>query len=582
MGMRYQPTGTPEPRDDRDPSPDDAAGSELVDLGESRLPSRLDVPPASVRSLGRRLDPRLAPLVAVAIVVVAILGTGPLAPHPSQTPTPSWSASDPIVAISSTPESTDACPARGATAPTVNVAANTAFPAEGAEAVGTGEAIQDTDVVAPVDRSIQVEAGARMRVTLSDVRCLDLVGIDLFATSHPRSQPLVIRVPAPFERGFRTADFDGPASGDWIVRVSLQLHGSAPGPWAVYLFRLNTGFVTWEAPVPSASTDTPEGPLVTPAVPCGPWPSDSASPPPVDLVVGETAVSGIPGSSRWHGTTVGQHPLDEVAAANVIDLAQPYTLRIADAICATGWQIGAGVLTPGVLTPADPPFTELVYIDSSPDNPGNEPRVAAQNTFAHTPDALGAYVIRASFTFPNGDFETAYWPVRVAVPAGPEAHIAVRPDGDAVTLSVGCGLTVSRSDGTYGSEVCGTSMAAPVGSPQLVLSEGDELRADASGKPIVGWTVTYFDRSAPSPPIGAAICGTALTSGWSGVGFGSLTIPALPPGDWSLSIVLTVKEGDDTYSVPYWAFVKVQGTTSPSPMPSTSPIPQPDCVSGVQ
>ena len=563
MGMRYQPTGTPEPRDNRENGDRlaEVAESEMVDLGESPLPSRLDVPPASVRSLGRRLDPRLAPVVAVAIVVVALLGTGPLASHPSPTP----SGSQHVGLASITPEPTeDPCPPATAKPPTISLGSRTTFAVRAAVSA-LGQTPDGPAVEVPVKRTVDVKPGAPMRLDVLDRRCIELVGIDLIDTSRPTGDALMVRLPAPLDEGSRTVDWDAPPAGDWVVRVALKLRaplaGDKAGPWAVYFYRMNSGYVAWASPVPDgADGGTAQGPLVTPAVPCGPLPTGGTTPPVVDLVAAGASHPGLLGDYRWNGVVVSAGVPASVNQLTPIAVSAPFELLIEGRVCATEWRIEVEAW-PGFGNV----FGATGSLDQSPENPGQHPEIASQNTFMFQQDAYGTYIIQASFEFESGEHEVVYWVVQAASPATPDAHLAAQSSGDRVALVRSCGASFQIGD-RYGNEIC-TDMLWPElpNGPILSVDAESELRLDAGGQLIVGWSVEYVDQASIALTGRNPGCVVALTSGYSGVGLSSLEVPPLPPGAWSVRVSLTVRVGTDSLTVPYFTWLEVAGEPGPSP-----------------
>ena len=550
--------------DPGDPTPEQEPGSDLVDLGETRLPTRLDVAPTSVgEGRPRRLDARVAVVVAIAIVAVAALGTGPLAPRPRPTTSPIPTTSPDVGAAS--PEPTDPCPVVTPQPPLVFVGAINQFTVR-AVAAGTGVNFKDLEVVVPVAQTLELQAGVRMRTSVSDNRCVDLVGIDVIDTSRPTGNPLTIRVPAPFATAARSATWEAPPAGDWVVRIALRLRERAlagTGSWFVYFFRLNSGYVPWASPVPDGVIKGPDdGPFVTPAVPCGPIPTDGSLPPAVDLVLGGTSVPGILGSYHWRGTAVEKNPIAEVVTAEQIELTGPYSVELAGGVCATSWGIGAGLLGA-----TDPPFVELTTLDSSPDNPKNDPAVAAQNKFLVMAQVLGEYVIEGRFTFQNGDTEVRYWRVRVAVPSVAEGHLLGAPAGSPVAMTVGCGRAIQQPDGTYGSELCATSWIEPPAMPTISVPAGGTLRADVGGLGIVSWNVEYLE------PAHIAEGSCQLTSGYSAIGLQGVDIPAPAPGTWSVRVTLSYRDArGDIYTAPYFVrFEVAPEDASPGPTPSPCP-----------
>jgi len=568
MGMRYQPTGTPEPRDNRengDDRPAEAAESEMVDLGESPLPSRLDVPPASVRAHGRRLDPRLAAGVAVSIVVVAVLGTGPLAPKP--TTGPSHAPPSSLVAVESSPAPTDACPVNSVDPvkpPVVSFGQLNTFLTR-KPAFGTGASIDAVDVVAPVAHVVQVDAARRMQLRIPDVSCVELLGIDLFDAGRPHGTALTVRAPAPLERGSKQLTWDGPPAGDWIVRVALQLRtpgGETDSIWAVYLYRLNSGYVAWQSPVPSSGAGgSPDGgPIVTPAVACGPLLVDTV-PPGVELRVGATVAAGVLGEYQWRSTTVTNDVREALLSAGPIEVDGPVTLAIAGNTCATSWYI-----TAGVLPVAGEPSDRQYYIDQAPDNPSNNPRLAAQNVFSFASlPVLGTFVLQTSLEFENGDRETVYWLLHAPVGPVPNAFVVAEGSPDPIPLALGCGVEVS-SEGRYGVEVCEQRWPTLPDGPALDLAAAGSLRIAFGSERISGWVVELATRTEIETG-GRPQCPYTLTSGYSGLGLGDLELPPLPSGDWIMRVSLTSRDGENSVAVPYFVRVRVEGAPTPLPTP---------------
>ena len=96
------------------------------------------------------------------------------------------------------------------------------------------------------------------------------------------------------------------------------------------------------------------------------------------------------------------------------------------------------------------------------------------------------------------------------------------------------------------------------------------MRAGAGFGTIVNWTVTYADQAAIAAAGGNPDSVCVLTYGYSGVGFGSVEIPAPPPGQWSLRLELSVHDGGSTVTVPYYVRLDVTAADA-SPAPSASP-----------
>lgn len=544
----------------RDPAGGDDAGgeqtSELVELSETRLPTKLEVAPAAVglRDGRRRLDPRLGAGIAVAIVLIAVLGSGPLAPRPS--PSPSPMPSDIGVASVSPSATLDSCPGADQRPPTVTLGAAPSAPARAATAPG------DAGFEAPTEHFMEVSPGARMLVELNDRRCVELVGIDIADTANPTRSGLTVRAPTALEPDRRSANWQAPPAGDWIVRVSVLLRGLAPSdadtPWAVYFFRLNSGPVAWASPLPSGVGGVAEVPMVTPTVPCGSLPYPDR-PPAVHLEVGDTVVPGIRLYYDWRNREFEKSVAEGLAAVPPIELAWPFTLRIVGDFCATSWTVMAGPMPAG-----EAEFAATLGLEQSPLNEANSPNVAAQNTFAIAQEAYGTYVIEAALTFENGDRESMYWLVHAAMPALPVARVIPGPSEEPVVPVAGCGAAFQSGD-RYATEVCIPFWADVGAEPPLGLPSGSALQVDADGETIVSWSVAFADAPSLVMSGGVPECAMNLLSGVSDVGLEVIALPELPVGDWVVQISLTVRTATGFSTAPYYLHVRVDGQVSPAP-----------------
>ncbi|MCI0345273.1 MAG: hypothetical protein L0221_07485 [Chloroflexi bacterium] len=548
-----------DPRDPAGPTDDDI---EIVELHETRLPTRLDVAPTSVGAGAKtpRLHARLAAVIAVAIVMIAILGTGPLAPQPSPSPSDRPAPSNDTAVATNAPETTaDPCPTVDRKLPMVTLGSARlphAATASTPEAAG---------FEVPTKYVTEVRPGQRISIVLNDRRCVELVGIDIVDTNHANREGLTVRIPSPLEPNARSVAWDTPPAGDWVVRVAVLLRGFAPedaaASWAIYFFRVNSGFVAWASPVPEVAAGQGDGPLVTPAASCASVPDDPA-PPAVELHVGEQATRGILGEYDWRGMAFAGGVQEALLASGPIEVDGPVTLRIAGDVCATSWYITAGVLAMGGEEPMD---SQQYYIDQSPENPSNDPQIAAQNAFSPGLSVFGTYVLRAAFEFANGDLETAYWLLHVPLGPLPEARAFAGGSLDPVTLLQGCGAEFSTEDG-YGVEVCSADWPTLPDGPQLALAADNDLHIGADSRPISGWVV-QFAQLAEIEAAAHPGCPYILTSGYSGLGLESLVLPAFPPGAWVVRVTLTYRDAEDSMTVPYFVRVSVEGEPIPLPAP---------------
>jgi hypothetical protein len=541
--------------------PDVEAGSELVELGETPIASHLEVDPVSVSSRAdriRRLDPRLAVVGAVAIVTLAVLGTGPLVPGPSSSATPGPTRSSEVGLASASPTATaDPCPIVPLPAPAVTLNPRHQYGIQSGPAV-VSDTATDVGFVPPVDRSLEIGAGYRMEAVLSDDRCVDALGIDLHGTSQPGHAALTI-VPLGPLAGGRTVGFDAPPAGDWVLRVTVRLRGPtfSTAPWAVYFFRLNVGYVAYESPVPEGFAGPSEEPLVTPAVPCGSPDLAAAVPPAVELEDDNGLhVAGILGEYRWNGHASIETGLPDLSAVTPIDLTtgEPIALRVADQVCAVRWRIEAGT-TPE----AGQPLESTWSWNELSENPSGNPIVAAQNVFPVTAIAFGNVVISATFDFSTGDHEVVYWRAKMASLPIPEAQVAVEPSGIPVAPVVGCGISVQFANGTGGGESCGPSWPELPGGPILTTSAGTTLRVDLPGWKIVSWLAQYAAQSAVRPSGNSPDVVGELESGSSSVGFASVEVPSPPSGEWSVLLSLGLRQDADVFYVPYYVRINVTG-----------------------
>jgi hypothetical protein len=412
---------------------------------------------------------------------------------------------------------------------------------------GSGGSIDSIDVVVPVERYVAVEGGVSLRLLVTQSTCVGVLGIDLVDASHPHGAPLTARLPTPLSKGERSVIWRAPPSGDWVVRVAIRMRGPAQvlsgatdNPWLIYLFRLNTGAVAWANPVPSGAD--PGGVDVTPAVPCGP--ESTAGPPAAQLLLNETAYPGTTGSSRWRGVVVDRMPVDEVTARPPIALTSAASIEIEGAACAAGWQIEAGLLGD-----VDGQWAGLYAYDSVPlDDPGN----ASQNIFSVPDGVLGAYVIKARFSFESGDFLEAYWPVTVEKP--PVAEASIKLASRDVPMVVGCGMSYQGAD-RQGLEICASSWPEPEGVATVAIDARSTFRSSVTGETLTGWYLSYTAEQESGPS--DAFCD--LISGNTSVGVSSIEIPAPPPGSWSVRAILTYSVKGGTYTVPYFVRIVVPG-----------------------
>ncbi len=541
--------------------PDDAL--EFVDLGERPLRGGLQVDPVSVANPPagpRRAEPRLVLLAAVGLVALAALGGGPLAPEPPSSASPGPSAmsepSAPVAIASASPSpAADPCPPAGLRAPSAVLSPTNRAGISSGPAPFVRD-VADAGFVPPVDQALEVGAGFRMRVELTDARCVEAIAIALSGTGVPGGQALTVSTVT--QNAGRRHAFNAPPAGDWVLRIAVRLRGSRfeDAPWAIYFFRLNVGYVAYESPIPEIPPGPSVEPLVTPAIACVALDTGAPLPPAVDLVRGDgSRTPGVLREYRWQGAAGSGtgSPDPSTLDAVVLEFGEPITIRLADDACAVRWRIEARRVPD-----TGQPLEVIGVWEESPENASGNPAVAAQNVFAVGAVAVGSIVIHATFDFQTGDREVVYWRAEVAGLPIPAIRVAADPGGQPVAPVAGCGAWYQFASGASGGDECGPSWPELPDGPFLMLAEGGLLRADAPGWTVTGWSARYAPQS-DVVPSGNNPGTTELVSGWSEVGFASVQIPAPPPGEWSVQVFLTLRRDGDTISSPYYVRLQVTG-----------------------
>jgi hypothetical protein len=544
--------------------PDADDGPDFLDLGETAIRRSVTVDPTSVSTRGRRFGRIGPPAViglAVLVVIAAVVGGGSLItrPGPSSSPHPTATggATSPV-AVSSPSPSAATCTAQAALAgpPTLGLAARNQYPHRQLS-VATVDEVKNAPFDPPVENPVDVGAGYRLVAALSDVRCVEAIRIDVRGTRSPDSSVLTVSSITPLFGG-TSYGFDAPPAGDWVVRVAVKLGlpALAATPWAIYLVRLNVGYVAYESPQPEPptgpiETEGPPEPLVTPASEClpAPFPGPASLPPGVDLVLGDgTRVPGVLGSYQW-----SQKVAQAVDPSTIPPVDVPFGSQLEAAIdghvCALQWTVEAGP-TP---TSGRPLIAAWVWAQFT-DNPDRDPAIGSQNVVALSAVAFGDTLVRATFEFgQDGAQEVLYWRLRLGPSDVPTATIRVDSAGASVPMTTGCGLVVSLEDGTAINELCDGGWPDLAPTPALPVHAGSRLTIV-----VPDWTIQWWYATDIPSGAGADVGGTELGYGNSSLGFATIQLPAPPPGTWDVQVSLAIAmPGHDVYSIPYYVRVVV-------------------------
>ncbi len=514
-------------------------------------------------------------VIVLAIVSAGFIGSGSV---PAVSPSPAASSSPALGGLGSPSPTADACTTvlAGMALPAVTLTSPAQF-GQRRQVATTVTRVDDAGFVVPVDRTVEIAAGASMRVEVGDARCVNELRVDLHGVAIAGSDALAVGGLVPLSDG-RRYTFSAPPAGDWVLRVGLRVAAPAEfaGLWAVYFFRLNSGYVAYESPLPSfvvAQGGGSEGPLETPAIPCIAPSAGTRNPLSVDLVRSNgESIPGIPATgpqATWE-SAMGSGPLPpaiEGLPPTPLDVDEAVEFQIAGAVCAVRWQVDAGRLPAQAGGPGGP-FDQPWWWAGQTDNDGRDPAIVAQNVIGVRVASVGDFVVRLVVDIPDLGGEAILWPVRVAGPELPAARIA-GPDGVFVTMTPRCGASYELTSGTYAADACVPSWPLLPDGPVLDVAAGSLLRVDAPGWTILRWWAQYADRRTVADAGGLLDDVSHLADGGSDLGFASFELPVPPRPDpstmssddaaygWLIQVSLSVRTADGVTTAPYYARVRV-------------------------
>ena len=232
--------------DDADPR---LPRADLTDLGERPLVRSLEVPPGPLGPSGRRWrpGPRAVMLGGTAVIILAVVSAGLIGfgSVPPASPSPASPSSAALDGLGSPSPTADACTTvlAGMALPAVTLT-SPALLGQRRQVATTVARVDDAGFVPPVDRTVEIAAGALMRVEVGDARCVNELRVDLHGVALAGGDALAVGGLVPLSDG-RRYTFSAPPAGDWVLRVGLHVAAPAEfaGTWAVYFFRVNSGYV---------------------------------------------------------------------------------------------------------------------------------------------------------------------------------------------------------------------------------------------------------------------------------------------------------------------------------------------------
>jgi len=316
-------------------------------------------------------------------------------------------------------------------------------------------------------------------------------------------------------------DFVAPSRGDWGLRIVVEYWSAdSTGNARVEAFfrvRLGRG--------PFSSASGAPGPVVTPAVPCGPAPTRSE-----DIVLALTTGGSDP--------VPGVEPGDELPVV-VVGPGEAIEIAVATSACATSWTIDVGT--------ADSSTT----IDGVP-NPADDPASAAQNRWRFTLLALDEADLVVSARFGPSVLVERRWRVTGAPFEVPAAFV-VAADGRRAEAHPGCGLGLELANGFSMEDECG-SIGYDGSGARFEVDAGEVVDLEVPGWTIVRWTgqcgqLTEVDGVNVFEYEGCGLGGFAVDVGASAPPARFL----LPPGDRIVMLLITATTLDgDRFTVPYF------------------------------